>query len=76
MLFFFIGGGSGIGKAVCELFAKQGASIAVVDINAASAEKTARSLPPTDAEHSSYAVDISNHGAVGELVRNIAQVSE
>ena len=40
------GGASGIGKALCEEFAKRGAAtVVVVDLNMDSAAKVARSLP-------------------------------
>ena len=39
-----IGGGSGIGKAVCQMFAKEGARIAVVDMNQSAADKTTREI--------------------------------
>ncbi|XP_072015902.1 estradiol 17-beta-dehydrogenase 8-like [Amphiura filiformis] len=71
------GGGSGIGRAVCQLFAKHGAKVAVVDVNPKSAEETAQSLAQITNDtgsHSSYAVDISNHGAVVDLVKNIGEV--
>lgn len=35
------GGGSGIGRATCERLAREGCDVAVVDLNAASAEETA-----------------------------------
>ena len=41
----FLGAGSGIGKAVCQLFAKEGAALAVVDVNQESAHQTVDSLP-------------------------------
>ena len=35
-----VGAGSGIGKAVCQAFAKQGALVAAVDINEKAVEET------------------------------------
>ena len=32
-------GGSGIGRAVCELFASQGASVAIIELNQAAGVK-------------------------------------
>ena len=40
----FAGGGSGIGKAVCELFAREGAQIAAVDLNEGQLHETLKSL--------------------------------
>nr|XP_039263419.1 estradiol 17-beta-dehydrogenase 8-like [Styela clava] len=38
------GGGSGIGRAVCEVFAREGASVAVLDINGQHASETVKLL--------------------------------
>src|SRR5882672_11194116 len=38
------GGGSGIGKASCLLFAKEGAKVVVVDLKKETAEATAREI--------------------------------
>jgi NAD(P)-dependent dehydrogenase (short-subunit alcohol dehydrogenase family) len=39
-----VGGGSGIGRATAELFAAQGASVAVADVNKSGAAETAEML--------------------------------
>ena len=38
------GGGQGIGRAICGIFAEEGAAVVVVDINESAAEETARQL--------------------------------
>jgi meso-butanediol dehydrogenase/(S,S)-butanediol dehydrogenase/diacetyl reductase len=38
------GGGSGIGRATCELFAREGAALAVLDLDPSAAETTANSV--------------------------------
>lgn len=40
------GGGSGIGRAACERLAREGARVAVVDLNAERAEETVKALGP------------------------------
>ncbi len=40
----FAGGGSGIGRAVCSLFAREGAHIAAVDQNQTGVEETIKIL--------------------------------
>ena len=42
---FLSGAGSGIGRAVCQVFAREGAALAAVDINKDSANQTIDSLP-------------------------------
>ena len=39
-----LGGGSGIGRAVCQTLAREGARVAVVDLNLEAAQKTAQSI--------------------------------
>ena len=42
---FKIGAGGGIGGAICQLFAAEGAHIAAVDINKDNVEKVVMELP-------------------------------
>ena len=58
------GGGRGIGRAVCELFAEAGARIAVCDIDGASADAAAQAIDGAR----SYAADIADEAAVVRLV--------
>ena len=53
------GGGAGIGKAICLAFAAAGASIAVADIDAQSAEETARQIQNLGRESFAIAADVS-----------------
>lgn len=55
------GGGRGIGQAICQVFAQQGARLAVADIDADSAQETAQSLPT---EAIAIAMDVSSKNAV------------
>jgi 2-keto-3-deoxy-L-fuconate dehydrogenase len=40
------GGGSGIGKAVAEVFAQQGAEVFILDLNKSAAEEVAKAIRP------------------------------
>ncbi|CAB3402066.1 unnamed protein product [Caenorhabditis bovis] len=59
------GGGSGIGKAICEKFAANGARIIVADLKKETAEKTIDGLEGTG--HVAVGVDVSKIDSVREL---------
>lgn len=65
------GGGQGIGRAICRIFAEEGASVVVVDINESSAEDTARQLIREG--HSARAVraDISVAAEISDLAGGV-----
>ncbi|XP_063966057.1 estradiol 17-beta-dehydrogenase 8-like isoform X2 [Lytechinus pictus] len=67
-------GGSGIGRATCQLFAKNGASVAVVDRTQSSLDETIASLPSDidNQSHESFVADVSDGGAVRDLVAGVA----
>jgi len=53
------GGGSGIGKASCLLFAKEGAKVVVVDLKQETAEATVAEVKAAGGEASAFAADVS-----------------
>jgi NAD(P)-dependent dehydrogenase (short-subunit alcohol dehydrogenase family) len=63
-----VGGGSGIGRATAELFAAQGAGVAVADINKEGAAQTAESLRAAGAVVSEHVCDITNPDHTGALI--------
>ncbi|XP_072531589.1 (3R)-3-hydroxyacyl-CoA dehydrogenase isoform X2 [Salminus brasiliensis] len=67
------GGGSGIGRAVCQRFASEGASVVVADRNEESAYETLELLPRDyrGQEHVTLGVDVSLRESVGQLVNTI-----
>lgn len=70
---FLPGGGSGIGRAVCQRFASEGASVVVADMNEESASETLGSLQ-TSARgqgHMVAVVDVSSKDSVKKLVTSI-----
>jgi NAD(P)-dependent dehydrogenase (short-subunit alcohol dehydrogenase family) len=58
------GGGAGIGKAICQAFAAAGASIAVADIDAQSAEETARQVQNMGRQSLAITADVSKQADV------------
>lgn len=67
------GGGSGIGRAVCQRFASEGASVVVADISRESANETLGILPGDlrGQGHMAAVVDVSSKQSVKELVTSI-----
>ena len=65
------GGASGIGKATAEVFAREGASIAIADLNGEGAEAAAKSLPGSG--HMGFACDVSDSARVDEVVAAVVE---
>jgi len=62
------GGASGIGRATCELFAQQGASVAVADLDKAGAEAAADAITVAGGHALACAVDVRDEAQVARLV--------
>ncbi len=58
------GGGSGIGKEVCKVLAKQGAHVIVVDLNADSAKGTIDEITSNGNTAEVLTLDVTNQGTV------------
>ena len=58
------GGGSGIGRAICQRFADENANVAIFDINADGAAETVRLITDQGGQARSYVTDISDYDAV------------
>ena len=63
------GGGSGIGKASCLLFAKEGAKVVVVDLKHDTAEATADEIRRTGGDAKAFAADVSKAKDAEGMVR-------
>lgn len=63
------GAGSGIGRAVSLRLAREGASVAVADVDEAGAGETLRALPA--GEHQAARVDVGCARSVEELMRGL-----
>lgn len=67
------GGGGGIGGATCRRFAEEGAKVAVFDVDAMAAERTASSIADAGGAARAFACDITDHAAV---LRAVAAAEE
>lgn len=62
------GGGGGIGGATCRRFAKQGARVAVFDMNLEAAQRVAADIHADGGEAMAFNCDITNRSEVDEAV--------
>ena len=65
------GGGSGIGKATALLFAKQGATVHILDLNEAAANETLAAIEAEGGKAFAYSCNISNQQQVAEVFSKI-----
>jgi NAD(P)-dependent dehydrogenase (short-subunit alcohol dehydrogenase family) len=68
------GAGSGIGQAIAELFAAQGAAVWVVDRDAAAARASADGIRAAGGRAEAAAVDVTDEGAVAALAAGLPPV--
>ena len=64
------GGGSGIGRAICERFCEEGAIVVVADINQAVGEQVAKTL---DEPSSFFQLDVREKGQWHSLMNEVTQ---
>src|SRR5262245_51010701 len=62
------GGGSGIGRATAELFAKEGAKVAVADFNADAGREVVQAISQSGHEAFVVQVDVSDPAQVQRMV--------
>src|ERR1700674_3453556 len=65
---FVTGAGSGIGRAAAELFAAEGAAVAVVDLRAEAAEETVAKLAADGARAVAITANVASAGEVDAAV--------
>ena len=65
------GGARGIGKEIAVLFAKEGANIAICDVNLEEAEKTAKEIQDLGRESLAFKVDVTDQSQIQGMVDKI-----
>jgi len=67
------GGGSGIGRAIAETFAQQGAEVFILELNKASATEVVRKIESTGHKAYAFEVNVSDQKQVDNTIARIAQ---
>ncbi len=67
------GGGSGIGKAISTLFAKQGATVHIIELNGDAANETANEITNANGNAISHTCDVSNQQQVLDVFGKIGK---
>lgn len=65
------GGGSGIGEAICKVFAAEGAIVAVSDVNRETSAKVAREIVKSGGKAKAYVLDVTSGANVKAVVADI-----
>lgn len=68
------GGGSGIGRAISVLFAKQGATVHIIELNADAAAQTIEEIESAGGTAFGYTADISKQEQVLDVFKQAGQV--
>jgi 2-keto-3-deoxy-L-fuconate dehydrogenase len=68
------GGGSGIGRAISILFAKQGATVHIIELNADAATQTIEEIKIAGGSAFGYTADISNQEQVVDVFKHVSRV--
>lgn len=68
------GGGSGIGKAISLLFAKQGAEVHMIDLENASSRETEKELKHISSKSKLHIINITQLDAVNKLASEIGNI--
>ncbi len=67
------GGGSGIGKAIAEVFADQGAEIHILELNATTGEETVNKITSKGGQAKSYSCNVADQTQVKNVLATIVQ---
>lgn len=67
------GGASGIGLAIAKTFAKAGAFVRILDLNAEQADQAVSQIQKTGGQAGSHVIDVSNHEQTVAVINQIAE---
>lgn len=68
------GGGSGIGKAISLLFAQQGATVHIIELNSDNAQQAVKEIKENGAEAYSYSADVSKQDQIISVFNKIGKI--
>lgn len=68
------GGGSGIGRAVAKVFAKQGATVHIIDLSAENAHQVSGEIEAAGGKSFTHTGDVGNQQQVNEVFKTIGKV--
>lgn len=68
------GGGSGIGKAIATIFAKQGATVHIIELNEENAAQAVKDIEITGGKATAHSCDVSNQQRVKEVFATIGAI--
>ena len=68
------GGGSGIGKAVCMLFAQQGATVHIIDIGEEASSATANEIRQNGGKAEAHVCDVTSQQQVTDIFGSIKNI--
>ena len=69
------GGGSGIGKAISQCFAKQGATVHIIELNANAAQETVDDIIKAGGKAFAHGCDVSNQEQVQQVFATIKNLN-
>lgn len=68
------GGGSGIGKAIAVLFAKQGTEVHIIEVSGEAGNDTVKEITNAGGKAFLYACDVTDHNAVKQTFETIGPI--